>query len=537
MSPLLTRRRLLTTFGAGTAASLLPALPALSFSAVTGFRQAVAEAAAQDEVLAAFYRERDFEGIWTGASDHDIARRNALLTVFGQVRLHGLPEDVFAPDRVVAMLQAAATPQDQGAAEVALSRLFLRYAHDVGTGILTPGEVIGDIKREVPLRDGLVALRSFQTANPLEYLRDLAPTSAEYARLMRERVALEHVILAGGWGPAVTADRLEPGASGASVVALRNRLIAMGHLDPTATRTYDAAIEAAVERFQAAHGLLPDGVAGAGTIAQVNIDPEARLRSVIVAMERERWSNMERGARHIWVNLTDFSAKILDDDIVTFQTRSVIGAVDSDRQSPEFSDLMDHMVINPSWFVPRSIIIREYLPALQRNPNAVGHLRITDSAGRVVNRGSVNFGNYTARNFPYAMHQPPSQSNALGLVKFMFPNPWNIYLHDTPAKDLFAHEVRAYSHGCIRLNDPQEFAHHLLARQTDDPVGFFNERLNTGAETRVNLEQPVPVHLDYRTAFTNVTGGLQFRRDIYGRDERIWEALASAGVAERALQA
>jgi murein L,D-transpeptidase YcbB/YkuD len=129
------------------------------------------------------------------------------------------------------------------------------------------------------------------------------------------------------------------------------------------------------------------------------------------------------------------------------------------------------------------------------------------------------------------MHQPPSQSNALGIVKFMFPNNYDIYLHDTPAKDLFAHEVRAYSHGCIRLRDPRDFAYALLARQTADPEEFFAERLNTGAESRVDLEQPVPVHLDYRTAFTEVTGGLQFRRDIYGRDRDIWNALEAQGMA------
>ncbi|MFN9955944.1 MAG: L,D-transpeptidase family protein, partial [bacterium] len=183
-------------------------------------------------------------------------------------------------------------------------------------------------------------------------------------------------------------------------------------------------------------------------------------------------------------------------------TRAVVGAVAEERQTPEFSDEMEFIVINPSWYVPRSIIAREYLPMLQRNPNAAGHLKITDSSGRVLSRGSVNFDRYNARNFPFAMHQPPSASNALGVVKFVFPNPYDIYLHDSPAKELFAHDVRAYSHGCIRLRDPVEFAHVLLARQTADPVGFIDERLRTGAETRVNLEEKVPVHIDYRTAFT-----------------------------------
>jgi murein L,D-transpeptidase YcbB/YkuD len=197
---------------------------------------------------------------------------------------------------------------------------------------------------------------------------------------------------------------------------------------------------------------------------------------------------------------------------------------------------MEFMVINPSWYVPRSIVTKEYLPKLKANPNAVGHIEITDRNGRRVNRGAVNFSQYSARTFPFAMRQPPSKRNALGLVKFMFPNPYNIYLHDTPAKNLFSREVRAYSHGCIRLADPFDFAYALLSKQTNDPKGFFQSKLATGAEQRVNLKDPLPVHIIYRTAFTTVKGHTQYRRDIYGRDGRIWDALSKAGVVLRAVQ-
>jgi murein L,D-transpeptidase YcbB/YkuD len=197
---------------------------------------------------------------------------------------------------------------------------------------------------------------------------------------------------------------------------------------------------------------------------------------------------------------------------------------------------MEFMVINPSWYVPRSIVTKEYLPQLQQNPNAVGHIEITDSRGRRVNRQATDFSQFTARSFPFAMRQPPSQSNALGLVKFMFPNPYNIYLHDTPAKNLFGREVRAYSHGCIRLADPFDFAYTLLAKQTPDPQGFFKSQLDTGKEIQVDLKEPVPVHIIYRTAFSDAKGAIQYRRDIYGRDAKIWDALQSAGVALRGVQ-
>lgn len=271
-------------------------------------------------------------------------------------------------------------------------------------------------------------------------------------------------------------------------------------------------------------------------MTELNKSVQQRLQSIIVAMERERWVNQERGKRHVLVNIPDFTAKIIDGGKVTFQTRSVVGANQDDRPTPEFSDVMEFMVINPSWYVPRSIVTKEYLPALKRNRNAVRHIEITDSRGRKVNRGAVNFAQYNEKTFPFAMRQPPSKGNALGLVKFMFPNVHNIYLHDTPAKNLFGREVRAYSHGCVRLADPFDFAYALLAKQEAQPEKYFQSVLATGRETRVDLKAPVPVHLIYRTAFTTAKGHTQYRRDIYGRDAKIWNALSNAGVALRAVQ-
>jgi L,D-transpeptidase YcbB len=254
-------------------------------------------------------------------------------------------------------------------------------------------------------------------------------------------------------------------------------------------------------------------------------------------LERLRWiGETDRGARHIWVNLPDFTAKIVDHGRVTFSTRAVIGKDEEGRHTPEFSDMMEYMVVNPSWSVPRSITVKEYLPLLQRNPNAVGHLSVIDGNGRVVPRGAVNFAGYSARNFPFALRQAPSNSNALGLVKFMFPNQYNIYLHDTPSKDLFAQEVRAYSHGCVRLGSPFDFAYALLAAQTDDPQGVFARALQGGNETTVRLDAPVPVHLVYFTAWPGAKGQMGYRNDIYGRDGDIWTALGAAGVAMIGVQ-
>jgi L,D-transpeptidase YcbB len=313
--------------------------------------------------------------------------------------------------------------------------------------------------------------------------------------------------------------------------------MAMGYLRRSVTAVYDADISRAVQRFQIDHGLTADGVAGAGTIAAVNVGPEVRLQSVLVALERLRWiGETPRGARHIWVNLPDFTAKVIDHGRVTFSTRAVIGKDEDGRHTPEFSDIMEYMVVNPSWSVPRSITVNEYLPLLQRNPNAVGHLNVIDRNGRVVPRGAVNFAAYSARTFPFALRQSPSDGNALGKVKFMFPNQYNIYLHDTPAKDLFAHEVRAYSHGCVRLGSPFDFAYTLLAAQTDDPQGTFERALRGGNETTVRLDVPLPVHLVYFTAWPGAKGQMGYRQDVYGRDGDIWNALGAAGVVMMGVQ-
>ena len=500
------------------------------------FRQAVAEAASKDAAIATFYQTNGYTPIWTGDSDADTARRRALMMAIAEAPAHGLPAARYDGPALMEAMRKARTPRELGLLEVELSRSLLRIARDLHSGILVPSEVDRGIVRKVTYQDRFSVLNAFSTSNPATFFRALAPATAEYNRLMKEKMRLEALMAVGGWGPTVGAKALKPGESGPDVITLRNRLVAMGYLDRSASVTYDGTIQAAVQTFQVDHGLTADGVAGASTLSELNIPVEDRLKSVIVAMERERWLGAERGKRHILVNLTDFQSKIIDDDKITFQTRSVIGAVDPAKRTPEFSDLMTYLEINPDWTVPTGIIQRDYLPALQRNPNALSHLQVTDARGRVIPRGNIDFSRYTARTFPYNLRQPPSRSNALGTVKFMFPNPYAIYLHDTPDKSLFSRESRAYSNGCVRLNDPHDFAYALLARQEADPKTFFDRILDSGTQTRVNLVEPVPVHLIYRTAFTNPKGRTNFRRDVYERDTKIWEALERAGVELRAVQ-
>lgn len=512
---------------------LLFAFAAPAAAQLSGFHQALAEAASADAALAAFYGSRDYQPIWTTGAD--AGRREALMVALAAAPSHGLPAARYGAEALAQRFSTLHTERDRARLEAAVSLTFLNYARDVQTGVVAePAKLDEGMVRKPKAQDRLALIEGFATAaDPAGFLRGLPPQVPEYSQLMRAKFDVEAAMARGGWGPKIAAaGKLEPGDTGPAVIALRDRLIALGYLGRSASASYDLPLQQAVQMFQLDNGLLADGVAGETTLREVNRDPEERLRAVIVAMERLRWMyGTERGERHVWVNLPDFTAKIIDDGKVTFQTVTVVGQNLRDTRSPEFSDFMEHMVINPSWNVPRSITVKEYLPMLQADPYAVSYLNLIDVSGRVVSREGVDFTQFNANTFPFDMKQPPSNGNALGLVKFMFPNPHNIYLHDTPSKSLFARETRTFSHGCIRLGQPFDFAYTLLARQSSDPRALFASYLRTGQESTLPLERNVPVHLVYFTAWPNAKGRVEFRRDIYGRDQAIYQALQNAGVA------
>lgn len=501
-----------------------------------GFQVALIEQLKGDDAAIEFYKTNKFKPIWVGNGFGINARRKAFFDAIGQSSIHALPREFYRADELKAALRSANNDNARGSIEGAMTRTFLKYATDMQTGVLIPSQVDSDIVRKVPYRARGSYLTALVKSSPAGFFKALVPKSDEYVRLLKVKEDLLKAYASGGWGGKLSTKKLTPGSQGKSVVALRNRLIAQGYLKRTNTQTYDADIQKAVQAFQVDHGLSPDGIAGAGTLGEMNVSVEQRLMSVVVAMERERWNNQPRGKRHILVNLADFSAKIIDNGTVTFQTRSVIGSNKDKQRSPEFSDVMEHMVVNPTWHVPRSIVVDEYLPMLQKNPNAVDFLDILNNKGQKISRDSVDFTQFNKNTFPFAMRQPPSDRNALGLVKFMFPNKYNIYLHDTPSKSLFGKEVRAFSHGCIRLQQPFDFAYALLAKQSSDPKGTFQKALNSNVETVIPLKEHVPVHLIYRTAVTKVGGGVEFRRDIYGRDAKIFSALQKAGVVIAGVQ-
>lgn len=506
-----------------------------TFNPPAAFTDAIRIAADSDDVIAAFYRDNAYATLWTGPQDQ--ARRVALLNALSRADDHALPRARYDADALRLALRNAHSEGDRARIEIALTRAYLDFARDISSGALDPAAVDPTIVRVIERPDPAALLAAAQTADVAQVLDVLTPRNPVYVQLLQAKFQLEAAIARGGWGPSLGKAELAKGAKGPAVVALRNRLQAMGYLGASASEVFDDTLVAALKKFQADHGVQVSGKLGKRSLAAINVAPEQRLKAIAVALERQRWmGEADLGRRHIWVNLPSFMTQIVDDGHVTFETRSVIGKDKTDYATPEFSDQMTHMVVNPSWGVPRSIVVREYLPQLKRNAHAVSHIDVIDSRGRVVPRGAINFASYTEKSFPFAMRQAPSPTNSLGLVKFMFPNKYNIYLHDTPSKNLFDNPVRAYSHGCIRLNDPQEFAYVLLAAQTSKGEELYQKTLKKGKEATLKLDQPVPVHLVYFTAYPGRDGQMTYFDDVYGRDAKLYEALESAGMVLPALR-
>ena len=504
------------------AAVSVAAAPRLDF---TPQQMALALAVSDDADLASFYGSNGLRPIFLGPEGE--ARRLALRDAIGNAPRHGIPVARYQPDRL--------TATEGLAAEIAHAHALSRLLRDLTGGVLNPTRVDPEIKRQ-PVRTAVVPLlaRFEAAADPAAVLAGAGPDHPAYLALQQALSGPADLVVPQGL-PRIATGVWRPGQRAAAIADLRTRLAAIGFAaDAPDATLYDDALARAVADYQRAAGLPDDGVAGPRTIAALNGDggtgQDARQRAILVAMERMRWmASEDLDSRHVWVNIPEFSTTIVEDGAEVFRTRSVMGKDTPEMRTPEFSEMMANVVVNPSWNVPRSIAVRDYLPRLQANRHALSHLDVVDGAGRVLARDGIDFGRYSAASFPFRLRQKPSDDNALGVVKFIFPNPWNIYLHDTPSKHLFANRVRAESNGCIRIGDPVDLARALLSRQTDDPAAMFQRARDRERETWLKLTPPVPVHLVYFTAWPGPDGRIRLFDDIYGRDARIWEALQAQG--------
>lgn len=505
------------------------------------------------------YKDRNYAPVWLTPDGRATPAATALLAALAAAPAHALPPARYEVEKLAAMLSTPRPdPTVLAEAEVALTVVYLRYARDIHSGLLEPRKVDREIilHPERPETGRLIG-EIAAAGDPAQTLSALAPSNPRYVGLQNELADITR--RTDGWGPQVPAGAtLRPDDRSKRIEVLRNRLIAIGDHQlgnsgatgaavvaangPSATEgvttdadpslphdpwVYDSALADSVRRFQERHGLNPDGVVGPATLAQINVEPQVRAAQIAVNLERLRWLNRDLGHRRIMVNLADFTMAVFEGEQPIFTSRVVVGKNPKNR-TPEFSDEMEYMVVNPSWSVPSSIARDEILPELRADP---GYLKRKNMVLVGADASSIDWASVTRSNFPGRIRQGPGNGNALGRVKFMFPNDYAIYLHDTPSKSLFARDVRAFSHGCVRVERPFDFARLLLQGEVEDPEAAFDRWLAAGSERHVTLQAPIPVHLTYVTAWVDESGRRQFRGDIYGRDERVMAALAEAGVS------
>lgn len=492
------------------------------------------------DTLRAFYRDRDHRPVWLD-SDAPALRR-----ALRDARKDGLPVD---PHRLPSVddgraaasgdgagdgTGAAATAAELARREIRLSSTFLRLASDLARGTIDPSDQGLTWRIERGDRPGRAPLEAVARGeDPADVLDRYRPDTPQYERLREALGRYRAVARAGRWdsvpAPRRSPPVLEPGDSSRIVPALRSRLAAepvTGALDASDARApvYDSALSERVRAFQRRHGLVVDGVVGAETLAELNRPVEDRLVELVLNLDRLRWLPSELGERYLVVNVAGFEMEIVEADTTALTTEVVVGK--PAWKTPIFSDTLSHVIVNPYWNVPRSIAEEEILPAARDDPSYIDENRFQaverfGSDVEPIPGDSIDWRSVDPDGFPHLLRQAPGPDNSLGRIKFLFPNRFNVYLHDTPADQLFEESSRAFSHGCIRVEQPLRVGRYLFRTGAEAGPDELEGLVESGERTRVDLATGVPVYVVYLTAWSEPGGPVHFHDDIYERDEKV----------------
>jgi murein L,D-transpeptidase YcbB/YkuD len=485
-------------------------------------------AAGTGEVVRAFYEARGFRPVWTSNE-----RMAELIAAVEDSRHDGLePSDY----RLARLRDSAAIQIDDPAALAARDLVFTEslatLIRHLRHGKVDPNSLYSIWNFSAPADPLEQALQLHTVVESGALRAAIAQQAPQLQRYQQLKVALgQHraIEAAGGWPRIGAGPTLRRGDRDARVTALRARLRASGDLDgapePAADR-FDDRLAAAVARFQERHGLGADGAVGKDALEALNVSVEDRIAQIRVNLERLRWVAGDFGPDHLLVDVAGFKAELRLANQPVWSTRVVVGR--PSRETPSLLDSVQHLVLNPKWVVPPTILREDVIPGMRRNPAYLSshRLRLVDRSGRTVDPSAIDWGSQGG-GFPYQVVQSPGANGSLGQIKFALANRYAIYLHDTPSRSLFKRPARAYSSGCVRVENPQELALLLL----DDPERWTAETLTaaigTGKTRTVPVGRDMPVMLLYYTAEADVGGAVSFRKDIYSRDARVLAALSS----------
>lgn len=488
----------------------------------------------QTQKLYFFYGARHFEPIWLTEQPDGTAtlspNAEKIISVFKNAALEGFrPEDYLTPDLDLAA--AGKDPVKLAALETAFSSAAVRYAQDAYGGRIDPRKVDNDwtiTPKRISEADTLMKLA--ESATPDQVLYDLSPKSREFLGLKAalakfyqdDEVKDDAITIPDG-------KLLKPGMQDERVTLLRQRLNVpepdipeTSGADVKVDINYDAPLVAAVEEFQKGLGLNADGVIGPATIAALNGATATTKDDIVANMERWRWEPDDYGKFEVEVNIPEFRLWIKQDGAVQYTTRVVVGR--PENQTPVFNDEIEHIVVNPYWNVPPSIAVKEIKPHLIANPGYLASQNMEMLyGGKVVNASAIDWSQANINQFQ--IRQKPGGGNALGQIKFLFPNEHDVYLHDTPSKSLFARSYRAYSHGCVRVENPMDFAGALLELEPKITLASIESLVGGDKERWLNLSQKIPVHISYFTLRVDEDGSIRSYGDVYGANKKLIELL------------
>ncbi len=483
-----------------------------------------------------FYTRRDFQAAWVKKAKPR-PQIEALIESLREAEQEGLDPHLYNLSMIEERHREASKgfltdkgfdPREAGALDAWFTYLYMKYASDLADGLSDLSRAEKTWKITTEKLDPLQHLEKALAENRIsESLRELMPQVPEYQRLRTVLSKYKTLKSQGGWLTVAPNLKLKPGQRSPYLSTLAKRLAATGDYQGTLppdgqTAVYEGNLVEAVKVFQRRHGLVDDGVITPAVAAEMNVPVDRRIAQIQMNMERWRWLPRSLGSRYILVNIPEMRLDIYEGETPTLTMKTVVGK--EDTPTPIFNDEMTHIIFSPYWNVPPSIAQEETLPAVLNDPGflARNNMEVVDASGNRVDPGSVELSNPEA----YRFRQRPGADNSLGLVKFMFPNQFNVYLHDTPADSLFARATRSYSHGCVRLEQPVALAHYVLRDQPEWTAERIEQAMHAGEEKHVKLQAPIPVYLGYWTARVRPDGTVQFRHDVYGTDGRLTALLA-----------
>jgi murein L,D-transpeptidase YcbB/YkuD len=476
------------------------------------------------------YADADYDLIWK-----DKKNREDLLKNLKESFDEGLLPEDYHLKSIENILSGAAysklKPQDAADADMLMTDALLLYASHLVSGKVEQSQLHSewDVERNKrPERiDSLVSV-TLKNHNLNGAFQNLKPQHYYYMLLRMKLKEYREIEENGGWNKISEGETLKKGMKDARIIAVRDYLKITKDLPDVPVENdslFDDQLEKAVKKFQERLNLTTDGAVGTGTLKQMNIPVHDRIDQIRINLERARWVMHHPEDDFLIVNIAGFYVKHFKNKKETFSSRVIVGKYN--KSTPIFKDTMEYIILNPTWTLPYSIATHETLPKLKKDPGylAAKHMVIMDRSGKILNPNKINFHKYSTGNFPFIIRQEAGPWNALGQVKFIFPNKNSVYLHDTPSRSLFKREDRAFSHGCIRAAEKWG----LLMNLMDDPkvwnMDKINEILKSGETKRINLPRPVPIYLLYFTAGIDTMNNIYFIKDVYKRDPAVLKAL------------